>query len=273
MPPYSCGCCAVRSPVSRARRIVDVVLGACRRGGGVMGAVDWATHIGLLHAAARRGIRSAGHHAWRRASWWRSRTLALAAQVLRIHEFGEARDLVSDGFGGWPVEREPRGAAGSGCTPRSGRSRPRTSSLTRTPTSTRRCCRCSCPPRAVALRRRARWRCVSRWPIQCRSSGSARSPIAGGRKCWSMAGPLLAVVVLSAVGLATTPLMLERFSSWAASAAQRSIRRRRHWCYAVADHRKGFAMSAHRRAARWASSSRRCCSRRSSPRSAWRGRR
>ena len=87
-------------------------------------------------------------------------------------------------------------------------------------------------------------------------------------------GPLLAVIVLSFIGLADSPLTLGR-RSWcsAASAARRSIRRPRRWSTSWPTTARASRCRRTSRAARSASRRRRCCSRRSSPTWACSGRR
>ena len=86
--------------------------------------------------------------------------------------------------------------------------RRRTASTTSSPTSTRRCCRCSFRGSACRSPRPARSRRPSRSPDRSRSSSSGRSPTAGGRRCWPSPGRSSPSRCMSLAGLATSPLML-----------------------------------------------------------------
>ena len=64
----------------------------------VMGAVTWGAHELMLGAAARRGAGRCRSSGWSSRSRCRSRRWRRVAQLLRIQEFGEARDLVLGRF-------------------------------------------------------------------------------------------------------------------------------------------------------------------------------
>ena len=89
----------------RAAHRVDRRFASARRGAVMArGGVGRAHRVAARRAAGRL-VRAAGDRGCRRRIAVALAVLSAAAQLLRIREFEEARDMVSDASRGWPVER------------------------------------------------------------------------------------------------------------------------------------------------------------------------
>ena len=134
----------------------------------------------------------------------------------------------------------------SGSTAPSCSWRARTSSSTATATSSRRCCRCSSPISISRWPPPARCRCASSWPTRCRSLAFGHLADRWRPRVLLIAGPLVARLVLTLIGLAPNVWRARGSCSFSAvSAARRFIRRPRRSSTSMPGASSGLAMSFH----------------------------